>query len=243
MSGLNKSNFNEGKVLRRETHPLPKTSVGIANLVQESLQQGGWVERIVIQNGQPIQVYRYVDKGVFEEDDVDLQGALRNCEIDESEVVFPPWEMIGRMMQDIRTEGLWPVAWVVGSSTDLLSEWLGLRISSHLLGVPVQSDNSLPNETLILAGARNSEAQPRDVVAGFKIVMEKPREEADRSFSRGRSDSEGNAPRSEQVGRLGSRSGSEGWTPSGFVRAKLNGSRKAGGQSPKVLGSGKYDNP
>lgn len=227
--GSNKSNLGhlEGMVLRRETHPLPKTPTGIGGLVQEILKSGGWVERIVIQNGEPVQAYRYVEDNGLGEEDIDLQSALRKADLVELDYKpsDDPWRQIGSSMQALRYEGLWSVCWVVGSNTDYLRKWLNLgnwEDLSYLLGVPVQKDNSLPPETLILAGAKNSEAQVRDIVAAFKLVMEEHREqESNRPSNRSRSNSRRNAPRSKPVGDSGFGNIAEGWKPPGFIRKKL----------------------
>lgn len=227
------------QVLVRENHALPRTKAGISTLVRELLEHGGACERIIIEQGQPVRVWRWQDVDDMEEGATSLDGALRNAEM--LEYTNPnedstAAEVVMHMMHILSAESSHPVCWVLGPGTEALEKWLqlkelGLPVGlKDLMHVPFQHLESLPPETLILAGSAVIEGDVGDIRVAVKAAME-PRRESDGEVVDGNAHRVGDHPDRDsaavsQVEGSPRRNGAAGWSPSNFLRERLRGGNK-----------------
>ena len=173
------SNKSEPKT-RVEKYPLPPTVDGICDLVREILSPG-LVQRLEIEVSKPVRVVRVVEEeeaGLLEED-VDLDGRLRNIEmIEYTSEGAGPFQTVFDMMHIIQEARLHPVCWATGASEPFLSEWFELaargmptRIKT-LNGLPIKQLKSLPEDTLILCGSGYPSAEPSELTLAVKVAVE-----------------------------------------------------------------------
>lgn len=167
--------------LKREEYDLPRDVKGIVALVQQVLSMDGPVHKIVLESGRGALVYRQLPEGEIAEEDLSIDGALRNSEIIEYDNDgASPFEKIHDMFRIVSDDGLHPVCWVTGiNREDLLNQWfsneergLGNAKQDSLLGIPVERVSTLPEDTLILCGAPYEDSAYKDVVVGVRTSVE-----------------------------------------------------------------------
>jgi hypothetical protein len=167
--------------MRKEQRELTShKSEDILAVVKEILGQPD-VHRIVVDSDRGVLFYRREEGDGFE-DDITLEGALRNARLDEySNSEANPFEAVFDMLQLVEAEGLHAVCWATGSgSGDLLNRLFAMQergmpaqIDDSLLGIPLVRQKSLPEETLILCAAQHDEdVGYEDVVVGIKTTIE-----------------------------------------------------------------------
>lgn len=229
------SNSSDKRVLIREQHAMPTTKAGITTLVRELLP----CQKLIIEQGHPIRVWRLVDEDPMQEVNLDLDGMLRNSEI--LEYVNPNEEktaadVLFHMMQILRNEKSYPVCWVTGPTSETLKRWLqfaelGLPGElTELFGVPIKNEAQLPEETLILAGAEFVEGDIRDIKVAVKTAMEirevkekKNAEVVGGDVDRSGPHPGGDGPPNGEVESYPGGDGKEVWSPSRFLRQRFNG--------------------
>lgn len=172
--------LNKYNGLRREEYPLPSTKTSdIVDAVQQALSLDG-VFKIVVESGQPMLVYRKRGDDPLDEDDVTLDGALRNSEIIEYDVASKSsLEVIFGMLQRVGRDRLYPICWATGLEQEgVLRHWTN-QIDKSIpdlgilpFGIPVVRVKTLPEDTIILCAAARHEGDYQDVVVGIKAIME-----------------------------------------------------------------------
>jgi hypothetical protein len=181
---LNKSD-NQSH-LGREEYPLPPTVDGICSLVRNCLE-GGLVQRVHIENGRPVVIYRELPEGEFDEGGSSIDGVLRNMELLEyapagyASGTASPFEMLFDIFYVIASRGLVPMRFFSGTGgRKLLERWLMLeerglppmRNNPTIIGVPLTRLLSMPEETLILCGAPYADSSNEEIALGVKITLE-----------------------------------------------------------------------
>jgi len=172
---------NKSKARTRvEKYPLPTTADGICSLMREILLAGS-VQRIELDVNLPVRVVRGLsDAETGLDEEVDLDGSLRNLEMVEyTSEGAGPFQTLFDMMQLIHVEKLIPTCWVTGEGVGhLLSEWLELRArgmpsgTEHLVGLPVHRVKMLPEDTLLLCGSPYPNAGFDELTMAIKTAIE-----------------------------------------------------------------------
>lgn len=220
----NKFNLQGKKLVRQETQcPAGAQDIGIA--VTEILEEGvGAVSKVVLEIGQPIKYWRYVDKNTLEEDDIDMMGMMGKTPIVEvAQLATDPFELLFHMITLPTTEVLVPCYWIVGD-TDYLFDWLKIRDTwtrnlPTLINIPVRTAD-LPPDTIVIAGAQSADSGLRDVVKLWKAVMveRKDSEQSDRHALGGGAHSRGEPSTTRQVEDASRRMGGSGRRPTDLFR-------------------------
>jgi len=213
--------------VKREEHPLPRTPEAISSLV-DSIVRGGSVQKIIIENGRPVRVYRnVVTEDEFEEQDMDIDAALRNAPMFEHSGEGRPLRILFELTQGLTEEKQRPVCFVSGqNSKGIVYQWLGIEKKSlvigneELFGIPLIRIRSLPEETLILCGSPYADAEPKDITLALKVTMEVHNESVDGDVGQGGSDSEGVAQGDEELENGGGGDGPVTWVPQSVDRGK-----------------------
>lgn len=171
----------------REEYALPDTQEGIVNLVQSALSAGA-VEKLVVELGKPVFVYRMVEVGPYDEPEVELDAAIRASGYIEyyNPNEASPYEILADMITTIKQQGLEPFAFVTGPDGGMLDNWLGtvergmptVDVSRQVLGVPLHRIPSFPEESLLLCGTDKDIPQAVDVTHYVKTTIEEIDHEA-----------------------------------------------------------------
>jgi hypothetical protein len=224
-------------VLSKEEYPEPKTKAGFPALIREILDLPGGVARIILEKGQPVRAWRWVEKNDLYEEGPTLDGALTHAEIIEYINPDPaktaPEELF-HMMLILSRERHIPVCWATGrEQSGLLRKWLRVEEQGvpfdgdDLLNIPIERLKSLPEDTLLLCGASHINAGLGDVVLAVKLAIEL-REKTDVEKERKRDAAGSRHSSTERGGSIGevstSSSGSIGksWSPPSFLRKRFS---------------------
>jgi hypothetical protein len=217
--------------LQRDEIPLQSSKTqDILGVLQHVLQQRV-AQRIVIESGRVL-VYRPRGDEPLEDNDVSLDGALRNSELIEYEnTEGNAFEMIFDIMQLVASEKLFPVCWATGKKQDeILQKWVALEergmppdALDTLVMIPVVRLQTLSEDTLILCASRHEDGEAKDIVVGIKTVMELRDEEeasseADHPVG---DDSEGHAQATRAVEALAPRVDGGGWHPTNLAGVRM----------------------
>jgi hypothetical protein len=163
-----------------EKYPLPSTVDGICSLVREILGPG-LVQRIEIDINNPVRVIRALDtkETDLEEVDIDLEGALRNVAmIEYTSEDASPFQIVYDMMVLVEQEKLNAVCWATGASEAFLCDWFELGPRGmpsnmrRLLGLPIHTLNTLPEDTLILCASPYPSAEASEISLAIKTAIE-----------------------------------------------------------------------
>lgn len=222
--------------LQREEYPEPNSKKGVVSLVDEILKIQGGVERIILERGQPVRVWRWTEKNDLFEESPTLEGALAHAEIieyvnpDESKTA--PEELF-HVMSVLKNEAHKPVCWATGrNQTGLLRKWLrvdeqGVPFDqSELLGIPIEHLKSLPEDTLLLCGARHYNADTHEVTIAIKTAIEikgskHDEEEIDRYALGVRDTAEERGGSAREESSSSARDNGKSWYPPSFIRTRL----------------------
>ena len=219
------SNRSDKRTLRRETYPLPEGTEAVVALVEEVLSAEGPVHKILLEESQPIRVYRWVKEDRLAEPQADIEAALRNVDLFEYDSGGgTPFEALWDMMALVKAEQHWPICLVTGIQEDLLSSWFQMRSRGRpwtledMFALPVYQIQSLSEDTLILCGADFKEAEPEDMTIAVKTAIEMRKNDGDSRSTT--SDQVRNDPykHTSAAGEVETSSGgsSSGWSPAGF---------------------------
>lgn len=214
------------QVLRRETYPLPTSTDAVVKLVDEVLATDGYVHKLLLEENQPVRVYRWVDEDPLAESQADIEAALRNVELFEYNVEGGgPFESVWDMMALVRDEKHWPICWVTGAQDELLSKWFQMEDRGRpwslkdMFALPVYQLQSLSDDTLILCGSAFKEAEPEEMAIAVKTAIEL-RSEGNGDTSSTTHDQVWDHPKERDSAisevETSPRDGSSGWEPSGF---------------------------
>lgn len=165
-----------------EKYPLPATVDGICSLIREILAQG-LVQRIELDTQNPVRVIRAVAEGEgadLDEEELDLEGVLRNIEmIEYTSDDASPFQVVFDMMHLAHKENLNSVCWVIGAGGEkTLDEWLELKSRGmaagmgKLMGLPIHHAKSLPEDTLILCASQYPSAGFEELSLAIKTAVE-----------------------------------------------------------------------
>lgn len=176
------SSKSDTHTLTKEEYPEPRTKAGFPALIREILDQPGGVHRISMERGQPVRVWRWVEKNDLLEQDPTLDEALSRADVIEyvnPDIHRTAPEELFHMLAILKSEKAVPVCWATGrDQAGLLRKWLrvdeqGVPFDeSEFLGVPVERLKSLPEDTLLLCGAGHANAGPEEVTFVVKTAME-----------------------------------------------------------------------
>lgn len=142
----------------------------------ERIISGGGVQRLVIQYGQPLRISRRVradlpGEAILEDMvDDDLMSAVRNAEMEDvtySEELTP-FEYLFRAFSVLSRKRLIPKAILV-PQTAQLRKWLQVDVLDGLYGVDIFQHKEMPDETLLIVGAKADE--PDIVVSSLRLEM------------------------------------------------------------------------
>jgi hypothetical protein len=202
--------------LQREDYPMPSTAEGVLELVRQILAQPGAVEKIVIENKQPVRVHRWVEPDPMHEGPITLDGALRNSEmiehvpVDGESVASTLVKMVSR----VQYERLSPMCWVTGPNVErVLSTWLSSVVALD------------PEETLILCAAGVKDADFKDIKVTVKTAIElRGESHGDSSRTVAHSVRDRATERITavtEVGLVGPGGGGEGWKPGRLLSGRM----------------------
>ena len=174
--------YNNSKMVETcEEHLLPATAEAVKELLAQIITSGTF-SRLSLENGKLLRVFRLVEKNEFQEDGSKIQSILQNAtNVIELEFFSKSgWEQLARALQEVQQHNRWPVCWIVRNDTVLLKNWLddaealfldSVRIPS-LLGIPIQYDSTLSNDTILLTGSLFKDNSIKDLDLIIKISMD-----------------------------------------------------------------------
>jgi hypothetical protein len=231
--------FDRYENLKREEYQLPSTVEEILDVLRSTMSSGSPVRKVVVEESRPILVYRDMTEGELEELETTLDGALRNSKVieylnDDPRAVA---EMLYDMQHVLHMHGLYAVCWAVGPmDSDKLEAWLrmdergmptppGFQLT-QLGGFPVRKVRSLPEDVIILCGARYKEGDVNDIELGVKTNIELKEESDARLESSAarhpvRDDPGGDAPATRVVEAPARVRKEAGWVPTGILGARM----------------------
>lgn len=238
------SMFDKYEGLKREEYALPGTVDEILEVLRSAMSAGSPVRKVVVEDSRSILVYRDMNEGELEELEVTLDGTLRNAQIIEylNEDVTAAAEMLYDMQHVLHMHGLHAVCWATGPiDADKLEKWLlmdergmpsmpGFQMT-QLGGFPVRRIRSLPEDVIILCGARYKEGDIRDIELGVKTNIElKERSHARLESSPARypvrDDPARDAPAARRVETPTRVRQGQGWVPTGILGARMEDRRR-----------------
>jgi hypothetical protein len=174
-------------LLKPEVHPLPNTRKEIVARIETLLSAGG-VQRLIIEVGQPIKLYRLVPKDETlvappETAADDLWSRLHNGQIEEESSVLDPdygngYAALYFAFQKAEQRGMRPAALFV-STIQTLRQWLRLERSAdvrRVFGMDVVPKADLPNDAAVLAAVSYDELNTD--VYGVRVAMDLPKKGA-----------------------------------------------------------------
>lgn len=238
------STFDKYEGLKREEYPLPGTVDEILSVLRSAMSQGSPVRKVVVEDSRSIIVYRDMNEGELEELEISLDGALRNSQVIEylNDDATAAAEMLYDMQHLLHMHGLYAVCWATGPiDSDKLESWLqmgergmpttpGFQLT-QLGGFPVRRIRSLPEDVIILCGARHKEGDIRDIELGVKTNIEmKERSHARLESSSARhpvrDDPARDAPAARRVETPSRVRQGQGWVPTGILGARMEDRRR-----------------
>lgn len=172
-------------LLKPEVHPLPNSRKEIVARIETLLSAGG-VQRLTIEVGQPIKLYRLVPKDETlvsppEAAADDLWSRLHNGSIEEeTTAVLAPdygngYAAIFFAFQRAEARGMKPVALFV-PSLPVLRLWLRLDQGSDIrrvFGMDVHPQADLPRDAVVLAAVSYDELSTE--VYGVRVAVDLPK--------------------------------------------------------------------
>jgi hypothetical protein len=172
-------------LLKPETHPLPNNRKEIVARIETLLSAGG-VQRLIIEVGQPIKLYRLVPKDETlvsppETAADDLWGRLHNGPIEEeTTAVLAPdygngYAALYFAFQRAEQRGMRPVVLFV-ASFQAVRQWLRMEKTSdvrRIFGMDIQPQADLPNDAAVLAAVSYDELNTD--VYGVRVAMDLPK--------------------------------------------------------------------
>jgi hypothetical protein len=171
--------------LIREDFPIPPGGRPALLAAIERVIAGGGVQKLVVELGQPIRVLRRVRADLPGEElpeelyEDDLMGAVMNAELED--VPLPsktdPYQYLYRAFMLLPLNKCVPKAILV-NRLQLLTAWLGVPYSGPMMlyGVEVHTHKQVPDDVLILVGAKADE--PEVVAHSFRLEMNIPKEKS-----------------------------------------------------------------
>jgi hypothetical protein len=168
--------------LHTEKYAVPATIDGIVALIREVLS-GGRVKRIELDtDDSSVRAYRWVEEVGLEEEEVSWDGALRNVPVMKEHYNdnSTPYQLVVDMFLSAQDAGLRGVCWVMGmGGPNLVRKWfdterrkLALGELNDLLGLPIHTIKSLPDETLILCCSKYPSADPTEISLAIKTTVD-----------------------------------------------------------------------
>jgi hypothetical protein len=172
--------------LIREDFPLPPGGRPALLAAIERVISGGGVQKLTIELGQPIKVLRRVradspgeelPEELYEDD---MMAAVMNAELDDIPIVqgVQPLEYLREAFTHFQQDKCVPKA-VLVNRHQLLKAWLEVRSPgpiTWLFGVEVFTHKQVPDDVLILVGAKADEP---DVIAhSYRLEMNIPKEKS-----------------------------------------------------------------
>jgi hypothetical protein len=163
-----------------ERYPLPEDVNGICELIRDILDKGS-VQKIELDVGDLVRVVRLVEVGDLEESEEGWDQSLKGLEDFEeyNDADATPDGIILHLLNAVADIDLFGVAFITGTNdTNLLGKWLKIPDrSKQIAGIPIYRVNTLPEETLVLCGAKFREATPSEIEYAIKTTMEIRHEE------------------------------------------------------------------
>ncbi len=166
-------------LLQHEEHPLPGSRKEIVARIETLLGAGG-VQKLVIELGRPMHLYRLVKKEDFSKPPEDLPAddlwlRVRNGRVVE---VNPPdardaYQSLFFAFDALRSMKLKPEKLFV-QTLPQLRKWMKLASSfglSEVYGVAIEEQPNIPDDCVILVGVSYDEANTQDTT-GLRVPMD-----------------------------------------------------------------------
>lgn len=219
--------------MKREQHRLSTGQTEeILSVLREVLEPRD-VHKIVIESGHPMLVYRQKSEEAdpLEEEDISLDGAIRNSDmIEYDNQGASSFEIVHDMFYILLSEGMNPVCWATGpeQGAQTLEGWLKLeerglprpKNMDNLLGQPVFRLKTLPQDTILLCGSSRDGGEAQDVEFVIKATVEmRDKNEASRSIDRPVGNGQERDPTpADEVGSSARRGDEDSWNPASIPR-------------------------
>ena len=162
-----------------EEYEVPTTTESLSALLIEILDKS--FERLSLEKGSVLKVFRLEEYDPLGEEITKLSQTIQKSIIEEPELSSDtPFAQVAKALYILTQNSRHGVCWVLGSSSDFLIKWLSCSLtlntaslmSDQFMGLPIYYDTTLPDETLLLAGAASRDSSITDIDFLVKLSMD-----------------------------------------------------------------------